>query len=910
VGILTDGLEWHAWRYHYEKGRDLECVLANYTPADAESLIHRLYSFWAGDPVGKRGIQGNPRSKFKEWEDDLHGIYANLEGDHRAHTRTKMSLWLDMLRTSRMAPEDTEAQIHLFVSHTFIVSLARGVIHAVTNPQVPPNPKSLLGDGFVAWVLGSFKGEEWAEGLLKKINEFDWTISKADVLQPLYEEIIGEKDRKKFGEYYTPNWLAEFIVGETLDDEWCDQAIGAALLSHSKPDALDGVGVLDPSCGSGTFLYFCALRLLHSGAMDRKGLSPFEKSLVVSKLVIGIDVHPVAAEMARATLARAIGWNAGGGLTTTMIYEGDSLQLHRHEDALFQPKDGEVQFESPKGVRVNIPLSFLHSPDFAKYVRRLVETAADGNECPADIVDSTAAEDQESILEVHRNLTDIIALEGDSVWMWYIVNMAGPYQISKRKVNRIVANPPWLSMSGIQDEARKRALESFAKHKSGVWTGGKNAPNFDIAQLFIVRCRELYMAHPGSDGDPAAWLVKLSALKAGQWSKFREKHAPMLAQSLDLTSLDPFASENKKSGGDARRCCILFEVRKAATLAAIHETKHVVVDCDDPQKKPRPSHAWSDVFSNITFTPTPRPFPIEQSEYFPVPVKTGANISPKVLTLIDEVIGEDPKSDTVSVLTMRSTDQAWKDVPQQEGTFPADWIRDLLRTQRLLPFMIETPLDKAIIPTAPDGMQISTNPNKNDSWREFDKIWQQYRGKGSATPKTLIQQINDRGKFKTQMKEFADKASPQKRMVLHPTAGNVMLAARMVCSKTAIDSGVQWCIAKSEEEAAYLIAILNASSLTEAFAEARSSQRHFNRTPWTQIPIPKFNPENRAHSSLSILSISAERIAHETHAIYREAGYKKKRTEIRGALEKHPVMADINAIVRDLLPDHAERKPW
>ena len=63
----------------------------------------------------------------------------------------------------------------------------------------------------------------------------------------------------------------------------------------------------------------------------------------------------------------------------------------------------------------------------------------------------------------------------------------------------------------------------------GLWDGGKQAPHHDIAQLFVKRCRELYLAKP--DSNPAAWLVKKAALTGGHWTKFRDWYEGISAQT-------------------------------------------------------------------------------------------------------------------------------------------------------------------------------------------------------------------------------------------------------------------------------------------------------------------------------------------------------------------------------------------
>lgn len=57
-----------------------------------------------------------------------------------------------------------------------------------------------------------------------------------DVLKALYESVISAEQRKDLGEYCTPDWLAERVVQEVVTDP-----------ANQR--------VLDPACGSGTFLF-------------------------------------------------------------------------------------------------------------------------------------------------------------------------------------------------------------------------------------------------------------------------------------------------------------------------------------------------------------------------------------------------------------------------------------------------------------------------------------------------------------------------------------------------------------------------------------------------------------------------------------------------------------------------------
>lgn len=67
---------------------------------------------------------------------------------------------------------------------------------------------------------------------------------------------------------------------------------------------LTDIGVLDPTCGSSTFPYQAARRILESPVS--RALPPARQAAAVSMLVNGTNVRPVAAELARGTLLTAL----------------------------------------------------------------------------------------------------------------------------------------------------------------------------------------------------------------------------------------------------------------------------------------------------------------------------------------------------------------------------------------------------------------------------------------------------------------------------------------------------------------------------------------------------------------------------------------------------------------------------
>lgn len=895
IGILTDGKVWHVWRYPHEEGAVGTAVLKDWRPETAQTLVHRLKPLFEVDPVGKPWIPADPRSVFEPRLEGLREIHATLPQSAKKSTETKRRLWLEMLRTSSMEPDSEAARQRLFVTHSFLVALARGVIHVLANPGQAPQARDILGDGFVAWVVGTTAGEQWANQLLREIYAYEWRRRRGDVLRPLYEQFVDERDRKAFGEYYTPDWLAEWLVGKICDDAWCETAVKEALATRRQGAELQGVGVLDPACGSGTFLFHAAARLLGSKAMD--GLAESERASIVCALVHGIDVHPVAAEISRATLLRALPATPPHGAADLNVHEGDSLLLlGDDESSLFRPTNGDIRIQTPKGAEIFLPRSFIERPRFPDDLRRLVFAATHKDELPPDILETVSGEDRETLRECHRRFVEIIEDEGNSVWTWYIRNTTGPYRLSEKKVDRIVANPPWVKMANVQAESRKRALEEFAVGADmALWLGGRQAPHLDIAQLFIKRARQIYLANPNTD--PGGWLVKKAALKTGSWGKFREWHQTVLAQTIDLEALRPFG------GGDARRCCVLFDGQPVSLSRK--SKKHLVAAIKGPS--PKPAARLEEVEKRLSFRLASQPFCVAVSDYVDAKgrplFRQGATLTPKVLVMLERVGAEGQFS---RVTTARSQHKPWSIVEPQTGAVPIHWVRRLIASKSILPFVLSRgSLLQALVPTDANGALDQRAMETNNFWQSLDKIYREQRGKGQGTPQTLLAQIDYNSKLSVQL----GTSGKTRSMVVYPASGDIMRAYRLCPGEAIVDTSLYRFVAGSAQEAAYLVALLNAPCLNDAYVQSRAAGRHFHLHPWRAIPVRRFDKGDPDHVALARLTTKAERTIstwltnlppNELNGL----GQVGLSARVRGFLHEKKILKEIDRIARNLLPDH------
>ena len=897
TGIVTDGRIWHAWRFPHAHQAVPTPVLDGFRPQNEDELLRTIVPIVNVEPVGKPWVPVDPVHLFAGALDKLRTIHAELSGKRvQQTTDTKMQLWLDMLRGSGMAPKTTVAQARLFTAHCFLVALARGVVHTLVKPNDRPDPSELLGNGYLAWIVEVEDGRVWARELLDRVHAYEWRRTAGDVLRPLYESFVDQSDRKDFGEVYTPDWLAEMMVNEVLDDEWCNESIFSALAELRGQGHTDGVGVLDPTCGSGTFLYHCARRILECDAA--KELQPGQRADAVCRLVHGIDIHPVAVEFSRATLLRALPATPTVADMALAIYQGDALMLRQTDtNTLFEPRNGEISIKSPQRREILIPRAFSEHTEFPDMLRRLVDAAANGAALPKDI-SLAMGTDADKIEACHGAVRKIIDAEGNSVWTWYITNVLGPDRLARRKVNRIVANPPWVKLANIQVPERKRALERIAgkDNKAGnlrLWEGGKQAPHFDIAQLFIRHSRRSFLKHPESD--PSAWVTKASAIRAGNWKKLRHWHetASIPVQTLDFSEVKVFG------GGDARRSCVLLELRQSSLGDA--ESDIAVLKATCPGKTPDASLPWG-IAASLLHWEKPDSFLEAYSDYVPDSWRQGATIVPKVLTTADKVVSSWGSPHTRSVTTVRSDKDPWNAVQPRTGEVPTHWLTPLLTSKQLLPFGIApTGSETVIIPCDDDGDLLPSEAARQTGfWAELDDLYRERRGIGGNTPKHLVAQIDYAGKLSAQL----PLRSQTGHLVVYPTSGDVMRAAHIRANIAAMDSKVYRREMDSVMEARYLVAVLNAPSLEKAFRASRTSGRDFHKNPWRSVPIPAWDEGNGVHQDLAALAELAEETVEKMDL---PAGQVAASRRIREQLTEDGTFGEIDSLVGRLLPKHVRK---
>ena len=465
VGVLTDGREWHAYHERDSKLVDVTQHVINPTKPDVGALLFWLEGVLAtrqGVPPTPNEIRARLGATSASYALDratLAGLYA----EHGASetVRLKRQLWSRLLR-SALGTQFTDDD-ELFLEHTLLVNSAEIIAHLVVGLDVTDmQPASLLGGqrfdlaaiygvvehDFFDWVLEVPSGDAFVRTLARRLSRFDWTNVEHDVLKVLYESVIGTDTRKQLGEYYTPDWLAEQVVRTAVTDPLNQR-------------------VLDPACGSGTFLFHAVRRYLDAAAEAGTSL---ERSLTgLTNHVLGVDLHPVAVALARVTYLLAIGrerlLSPDRGAITVPVYLGDSVQWNQRLDLL---TEGHLVIPTGSGDQLfdaefRFPDRFL--ADAARFDRlvssladQAVSSRAPGHKVtlPSGLLHRLAvAEEDRPVVEENYRLLCRLHDEGrDHIWSYYIRNLARPAWLARpeNRVDVLVGNPPWLSYRYMPDD--------------------------------------------------------------------------------------------------------------------------------------------------------------------------------------------------------------------------------------------------------------------------------------------------------------------------------------------------------------------------------------------------------------------------------------------------------------------------
>ena len=829
--------------------------------------------------------------------DTLRRLFA--ESSQYATIKVKRRLWYDLLRAALGEIAGDAAQMDdLFVRHTYLTAVVGMVVQASFGIDIRAlaetdaedlvygrefrNATGLQGvveSDFFAW-SAEVGGLLLLRAIARRVARFDWRAGDIpnDIGAILYETVIPRDERRTLGEYYTPQWLAKIMTRELVTDP----------LNRR---------VLDPSCGSGTFVAEAI-----SNFLDAATSANMEPSEVFGKLrdsVTGIDVHPVAVHLARASYvlaARTAIEDAGYTSVTVPIYLGDSLQLRFRSGDLFAEHEIAIQVNDEENTELKFPVSLVERPenfdalmgDIADYIER--------DEDPFLALDDNRIKDageREMLEETIATLQRLHTEGRDHIWAYYARNMVRPISLSRSKVDVIIGNPPWINYNQTVDVLRME-LERQSRSTYGIWTGGRYATHQDVAGLFFARSVDLYLETGGAIG----MVLPHSALQAGQYSKWRTGAWRNgqgtrtlsvnfgLKTAWDLEQLEPndffpvpaSVAFAENLGLVGRAIPLEGEVEHWLGETGTDDVERLVITAakGGNANSPYATHALQ-----------------------------GAVIVPRCLFFVHETESAAVirASNTITVNPRRGSNDKhpWKDLDLTaitEQTIEQTHVFPIHLGETVVPYATLEPL-RAVLPFKQRDYEIPKNERSiggirlsgldrrmRGRWRTVSQLWEE--NKARATYLNLLGQLDYYGKLSSQL-AWQQKTSDRPIRVIYTSAG-IPTAALIHDTTEIVDYKLFWVACKNVQEAHYLLAIINSDALAEAvkpfMSKGQFGARDLQKHLW-KLPIPEFDAENALHAKVSDAGkAAAEGAALQLERLRQERGDDVSVTIARRELRK------------------------
>lgn len=777
----------------------------------------------------------------------------------------------------------------MFLVHTYLSVFAKFIAYAVvTGRSVPDeatmkavlngeafrtmNIERFVEDDFFHWVHADPHFDELKpmfREIARRIQEYDFSDVSEDILKGVYQELIDLDTRHALGEYYTPDWLCEKVV--------------ASLPIEA------GSRILDPACGSGSFLRASVARL--------RAIDPEASAEKISAQVAGIDIHPLSVQIAKTTMLLALGERvqAAKHPIVLRIFLANSLLVPRGSANLFE-SSFEVSVDNTQHV---VDISGLTKGDAFDTLVSLCDELVTRHDpvlpkarfktlIAKSIPSGTASTLPDQLYNVYEAMKIAKDAGRDSIWKFILQNSYKPVFLRK-SFDVVVGNPPWLTYADVGSAEYQRLLKSLAD-EYGVTPDKRNMPHLEIASIFLAHSTNYFISDGGGH---VAFVLPRSFMTADQHHNTRvgAVKGVKIYNIWDLKDVKPLFRVPS---------CVLFAIpsQKGKTSLPVAGVKGLSVFAKLPRHHLDHSeaapfiddrvHSW--FYSTMAGDNAKR----VRSAYTRTKVegyagsnaysrfKQGATMVPRNFYFLDihqMLPAASSLADrTVTVKTAESSNaeakKNWKDKlisGRMEGAL-------LFRTaisRNVLPFCLINPplvalpvLTKTLngsdhfVMATPDDLFAAGHTNASAWFDQATTIFEKFKSEAYRKSGMMLLKRLDYQRGLTAQ-------SPDARYLVLYTSSATDASAVVIDRRTfdlpfVADHKTYWCEVRTRNEAHYVAAFLNSGYANEAIKDFQSQglfgERDIHKLI-VMLPLPAYNGKNEDHLRVAELGKACAKMA-------------------------------------------------
>ena len=360
-----------------------------------------------------------------------------------------------------------------------------------------------------------------------------------DILRDFYQDLVPEILRKTLGEFYTPEWLVEFTVDQSGVKDWT------------------GTRVLDPTCGSGSFLVEVIRRKREAAVRDN--MSSESTVQMITESVWGFDLNPLAVQVSRTNFLMAI---------ADLLKDTPGQQIAIPvllTDAVYSParipdsEENLVQYQIGSQIanlKILLPaeLAFNRSilDQVFEVMGELVEEDASYEGCAAALAKRKVLGRRQirkwadPLKSTYNQVLSLHRQRWNGIWFRIVRNFF--WSATAGEFDLIVGNPPWVRWSKLPDTYRERAKPTCEQYEIFSETPHHGGNELDISGMITYTTTDKWL-RPGGTLAFVITQTHFQSPSSQGFRRFRIDSAYRLAPLFvdDMKALKPFPEATNKT---------------------------------------------------------------------------------------------------------------------------------------------------------------------------------------------------------------------------------------------------------------------------------------------------------------------------------------------------------------------------
>ena len=760
---------------------------------------------------------------------------------------------------------------NLFVKHSYLSLLIRItlVIKYLSEGDIEKENIDKIVNYFEDRGVSIFGNDffRWATNVKEVRTDIFFALKDAifeadDIFRTIYQQMVSPETRQALGEFYTPPELAKLMIDESY---------------------IFGQRVLDPACGSGTFLIEIIKKIMESNKEN-------EEKIQALCSLYGFDVNPIAVSVTKANILLQISemiqyefvipvqiflCNSLFPLersTYSDVLFGDSIIFHLHAinkkipiNVAFFGKKNEKSFACAlrkldslmlkKGIDkitfTNGLIEILNRKEFDWMNQEISDAITKWN--PKNHNWEIETKDNKSSLKdnfiyIATEFYNLSAIKSNHIWIYLLYNSLGVDQV-RNSIDLVIGNPPWLALHNIHSIEYKERIKNLAK-KLGVSPDAANISHLDISALFIYSCRDYFI----KDNGKLFFVLSNSFVSSSNHDTTRK------FEKLDNILIMKFTEDLF----NIHNICLLAD--KNTNLKRKPEDIEVLVKTYKCQQSTNQELSLEVIKSEIYV-----PYTIERKKnkvfvkklipknkikellprsnnYYRDNVFNGATIYPRNFFFLT-ISNETNNVSIINPIIESNAKKPWDFEPYREIEIESQYIFDLAKSTELIPFVL-LDFHKVFLPIERNSLNYELDkikPKAKNHFNTLDRIYKEKIKKG-ASIRQLWNQINYRDKLEK------DEQKSHIKVITNVTGSIVKAAIINSHEPIIIDYKLFYVTFDNLDEAYYYCTILNSPIITKDITILSSTGagggiRNISSRSH-EYSIPKFNPSNRLHCNI------------------------------------------------------------